>query len=126
LVKQLQSDPFPDQHADRDGLIQILVAERHFLRECDEIVITFAAGLGKRCRVSYHYSLEDPLVKVFAGQWVKKSLQRLGMDESAPLESRMVARQVRAAQEKFAARAGRHDADSAEAWLQSNGREEFV
>jgi preprotein translocase subunit SecA len=122
LVKQLQPDPFPDQHAERKGLIQILVAERHFLRECDEVIITFAAGLGKRCHVTYHCSLEDPLMKVFAGEWVKEVLQRLGMDESAPVESGMVARRVRGAQGKFAARAGRGcDADSAEEWLQSNG-----
>jgi len=61
-------------------------------------------------------------MKPFAGQWVKQTLQRLGMDESAPLESPMIARQVRAAQGKFAERAGRRfDADSAKAWLQSNG-----
>jgi preprotein translocase subunit SecA len=122
LVRQLQPEPFPDQDAAEDGLIQILVAERHFVRECDEAVMTFAEGLGKRCQVTYHYSLEDPLMKAFGGEWVKGVLQRLGMDESAPVESAMVARRVRRAQGKFAASAGRGcDADSAEEWLQSNG-----
>jgi preprotein translocase subunit SecA len=122
LVKQLQPDPFPDQPAEREGLIQILVAERHFLRECDDVIITFAEGLGKRCHATYHYSLEDPLMKVFAGEWVKEFLQRLGKDESAPVESAMVSRRVRAAQRKFAGRAERGcDAASAEEWLQSNG-----
>ena len=105
-------------------MIHILVAERHFLRECDEAIITFAEGLGKRCHVTYHCSLEDPLMKAFAGEWVKGVLQRLGMDESAPVESAMVARRVRGAQGKFAASAGWGcDADSAEEWLQSNGFE---
>jgi preprotein translocase subunit SecA len=45
-------------------------------------------------------------MKVFAGEWVKEVLQRLGMDESAPVESGMVARRVRGAQGKFAVRAG--------------------
>src|SRR5262245_61972968 len=45
LVKQLQTDPFPDPPAEREGLIQILVAERHFLRKCDERIIAFAEGL---------------------------------------------------------------------------------
>lgn len=122
LVKQLQPDPFPNQHGEREGLIRIAVAERHFLRECDEVIITFAEGLEKRCQVTYHCSLEDPLMKVFAGEWVKGVLQRLGMDESAPVESPMVARQVRVAQGKFTAQTGRSfDADSAEAWLRSNG-----
>ncbi len=118
LVKQLQPDPFPDQPAEREGLIQIVVAERHFLRECDEGIITFAEGLRKRSRVTYHYALDDPLTKVFAGEWVKGLLQRLGMDESAPVESRMIVRRVRAAQRKFATRAEQGcDADSAEEWL---------
>lgn len=122
LVKQLQPDPFTDQRAEGEGLIQILVAERHFLRECDEAVTTFAEGLGKRCRVTCHCSLEDPLMKVFAGAWVKDLLQRMGMDESVPVESGMVAGRVRAAQGKFAKRAGQGcDADSAEEWLQSAG-----
>jgi preprotein translocase subunit SecA len=115
-------DPRRTEHAEREGLIQILVAERHFLRECDEVIITFAEGLGKRCHVTYHCSLEDPLMKVFAGQWIKEVLQRLGTDESASVESRMVARRVRGAQGKFAAEARqRRDANSAEEWLQANG-----
>jgi preprotein translocase subunit SecA len=122
LVKQLHPDPFPDQHAEREGLIQILVAERHFLRECDEAIITFAEGLGKRCHVTYHCSLEDPLMKVFAGEWIKEVLQRLGADESLPVKNRMVARRVRAAQGKLAAQAGqRWHVDSAEEWLKSAG-----
>ncbi len=122
LVRQLQPEPSPDQGAAKEELIQILVAERHFLRECDDAVMTFAEGLGKRCQVTYHYSLEDPLMKAFAGDWVKSMLQGLGMNESAPLESAMVARRVRGAQGKFAASAGqRCDADSAEEWLRSNG-----
>ncbi len=122
LVKQLQPDPFPDQPAEREGLIEIVVAERHFLRKCDEVIIAFAEGLAKRCRVTYHCSLEDPLTKGFAGEWVKELLQRLGIDESAPIESAMVVRRVRWAQGKFAARGGQGcDADSTEAWLQANG-----
>jgi preprotein translocase subunit SecA len=122
LVRQLQPEPFPDQNAGEEGPIQILVAERHFLTECDEAVMRFAEGLGMRCQVTYHCSLEDPLIKALAGEWVKGVLQRLGMDESAPVESPMVARRVRGAQGKFATSAGQGcDADSAEEWLQSNG-----
>jgi preprotein translocase subunit SecA len=122
LVKQLQPDPFSDQHAERGGLIQILVVERHFLRECDNAVMTFAERLEKRCQVTYHCSLEDPLMEVFAGEWIKEVLQRQRMDEAAPVESAMVSRRVRGAQGKFAARAGRGcDAGSAEVWLRSNG-----
>ncbi len=127
LVKQLQSDPFPARAAEEEGLVGILVAERHFLRSCDEAVVSFAETLEKRCHVTYHCSLDDPLMKVFAGEWVKGFLQRLGMDESSPIESAMVARRVRDAQKKFAAGAeDRCDADSAENWLRSNGFGEYL
>ena len=122
LVKQLQPDPFPDPHVEEESLIQILVAERHFLRECDETVVAFAGGLEKRCHVTYHCSLEDPLLKALGGDWIKDVLRRLGMNESTPLESGMVARRMRGAQRKFGSRAGQGcDADSAEEWLRSNG-----
>src|SRR5262245_59330457 len=48
LVKQLQPDPFPDQSGEREGSIYFLIAERHFLRECDDVVISFAESFGIR------------------------------------------------------------------------------
>jgi preprotein translocase subunit SecA len=125
LVKQLQTDPFARQEVENEeGAIQILVAERHFLRKHDEEITDFARSLTRRSQITYHLSLEDPLMKIFAGEWVRGLLQRLGMDEGSPIESSMVARRIRDAQEKFARQAdhGSH-ASSAEEWLQSNGFE---
>jgi preprotein translocase subunit SecA len=122
LVKQLQSGPFADPEVEEAGLIQILVAERHFLRECDEAITDFAKSLTKRSQITFHLSLDDPLMKIFAGEWVRGVLQRLGMSESSPVESSLVTRRIRGAQKKFARQADSSpDARSAEEWLQSNG-----
>ena len=118
LVRQLQPDPYPGESASADGLLHVLVAERHFLREADDVVTAFAGGLAVRCHVTFHVSLEDPLMAAFEGDWLRSLLGRLGMDEDSPIESELVARRIRDVQAKFAVRASRDlNADSAEAWL---------
>jgi len=72
----------------------ILVAERHFLRAHDDHIAAFASGLARSCQLVFHLSLRDPLMRQFAGEWVEGMLVRLGMDESTPIESRMVAVQL--------------------------------
>ena len=41
---------------------------------------------------------EDDLMRIFAEEWVSTLLQRLGMEEGVPIESRMVTRRIEAAQ----------------------------
>src|SRR5262249_57749033 len=48
----------------------------------------------------FYLSLEDDLMRIFAGEWVAKVLTRLGMEEGQAIESRMVSRRVEAAQKK--------------------------
>ena len=120
LAAQLQPESFPDKEVEKDGMIQILVAERHFLRQHDDAIIDFANTLRKPCRVTFYLSLEDPLMKVFAGEWVKGVLERMGANESTLIESAMVARRIRQAQGKFAGRPEPRGAvHSAEDWLQA-------
>jgi preprotein translocase subunit SecA len=102
LVKQLRADSYPDRNVEEGGPIYILVAERHFIRKYDEVVSDFASTLNKRCQIAFYLSLDDPLLKHFAGEWVKEVLQRLGMNESDPVESPMLARRIAGAQKKFA------------------------
>src|SRR5205814_4101244 len=48
----------------------------------------------------FYRSLEDDLMRIFAGEWVKSILQRLGMEPGQAIESRMVSRRIEAAQKK--------------------------
>lgn len=60
-------------------------------------------------------------MKVFAGDWVKNVLNQLGMKEDEAIESQMVSRRIRKAQQKIEGRAkGTVDAESAAEWLDRN------
>jgi preprotein translocase subunit SecA len=120
-ARALVPDEFPAPLVDETRSVSILVAERHFLRSHDDRVVDFARGLGSRCRLSFHLSLEDPLMRIFAGEWVGQMLRNLGMTDSQPIESAMVNRRIKGAQAKFAKKVkDEQKADSAEQWLQSN------
>src|SRR5207245_10155094 len=44
-------------------------------------------------------SLEDDLMRIFAKEWVSTLLQRLGMEEGVPIESKLISRRIEKAQE---------------------------
>ncbi len=46
----------------------------------------------------FFLSLEDDLMRIFAREWVSTLLQRLGMEEGVPIESRMISNRIEAAQ----------------------------
>src|SRR6266699_3434010 len=48
----------------------------------------------------FFLSLEDDLMRIFAGEWAKNVLTRLGMQEGEAIESRMVSRRIEGAQKK--------------------------
>lgn len=99
----------------------VVAGERHPLPSHDDALQQFARNLTCPCRVVQHASLDDPLFKLFAGDWVEQVLRQLGMDENEPIESSMVTRRVRAAQQKIEDRAtSNHPAQSAEEWLERN------
>ena len=120
------ADAFAGRTASGIGLgenqtILISVAERHPLRSHDDAIADFARTLPCRCRLAFHVSLEDPLMQVFAGEWVQNILRQLGMSENEAIESRMVARRLRQAQKKIEGHVtGDLPADSAEQWLERN------
>jgi hypothetical protein len=121
LAESLPVAPPADSVDDGGPVLPVLIAERHFLRAADERILDFARGLGRRCRVRFHLSLQDPLLRIFAGEWVGGLLTQLGMTEDKPLESPMVARRLRAAQDLVARRAVTdRAAASAEEWLALN------
>ncbi len=120
LCRQLQPDPFPNPSLAQEPIL-ILVGERHFLRKHDDAVLAFAESLSRPCVVTFHLSLEDPLLRPIGGEWVQGVLLHLGATEQAPIESEMISRRIPDAQVRFARYAeDEKEADSAEEWLQLN------
>ncbi len=106
---------------DESHSILIVVGERHPRLSHDDALLAFARNLSCRCRFVQHASLEDPLLKVFIGERVHAMLRRLGMEEDEAIESRLVHRRLRSAQQRIEDQAtGDAPAVSAEEWMQKN------
>ena len=102
-------------------LVDVIVAERHPLLDCDDALVEFARQCGCRFRISHHVSLDDRLLREFAGDWVRNVLERLGMKEDEPIQSRMVSRRIRDAQAILTRTAIDNSVvESAEAWFERN------
>ncbi|MGE5057606.1 MAG: SEC-C metal-binding domain-containing protein, partial [Acidobacteriota bacterium] len=46
----------------------------------------------------FYLALEDDLMRIFAKEWVSNLLQRLGMEEGVPIESKLITRRIETAQ----------------------------
>ena len=82
------------------GGLQIIGTERHEARRIDLQLRGRCGRQGDPGSSRFFLSLEDDLMRIFAGEWVKNVLTRLGMQEGEAIESRMVTRRVEAAQKR--------------------------
>jgi len=82
------------------GGLQIIGTERHEARRIDLQLRGRCGRQGDPGSSRFFLSLEDDLLRIFAGEWVKNVLTRLGMQDGEAIESRMVTRRVEGAQKK--------------------------
>jgi len=95
---KVQTDAEHDEVVDLGGL-HILGTERHEARRIDNQLRGRAGRQGDPGSSRFYLSLEDDLMRIFAKEWVSKLLQRLGMEEGVPIESRLISRRIESAQE---------------------------
>jgi preprotein translocase subunit SecA len=86
------------------GGLHILGTERHESRRIDNQLRGRAGRQGDPGSSRFFLSLEDDLMRIFAGDRVAQIMDRLGMPEGEPIEHRMVTRSVERAQTKVEAR----------------------
>src|SRR5207247_1820011 len=82
------------------GGLHIIGTERHEARRIDNQLRGRAGRQGDPGSSRFYLSLQDDLMRIFAGEWVASVLTRLGMEEGEAIESRMVSRRIEAAQKK--------------------------
>ena len=82
-----------DEVIDLGGLF-ILGTERHEARRIDNQLRGRAGRQGDPGASRFYLSLEDDLMRIFAKEWVSNLLQRLGMEEGVPIESKMITRRI--------------------------------
>jgi preprotein translocase subunit SecA len=80
------------------GGLHILGTERHEARRIDNQLRGRAGRQGDPGSSRFYLSLEDDLMRIFAKAWVSTLLQKLGMEEGVPIESRLISRRIEAAQ----------------------------
>jgi preprotein translocase subunit SecA len=80
------------------GGLFILGTERHEARRIDNQLRGRAGRQGDPGASRFYLSLEDDLMRIFAKEWVSNLLQRLGMEEGVPIESKLITRRIEAAQ----------------------------
>ena len=80
------------------GGLHIVGTERHESRRVDNQLRGRAGRQGDPGASRFFLSLEDDLMRIFAREWVSTLLQRLGMEEGVPIESKMISRRIEAAQ----------------------------
>src|SRR5438445_7888369 len=80
------------------GGLHILGTERHEARRIDNQLRGRAGRQGDPGSSRFYLSLEDDLMRIFAREWVSRLLQRLGLEEGIPIESRLITRRIEAAQ----------------------------
>ena len=81
------------------GGLHIFGTERHESRRIDNQLRGRAGRQGDPGSSRFYLSLEDDLMRIFAKEWVSTLLQKLGMEEGVPIESRLISRRIEKAQE---------------------------
>jgi len=80
------------------GGLHILGTERHESRRIDNQLRGRAGRQGDPGSSRFYLALKDDLMRIFAKEWVSNLLQRLGMEEGVPIESKMITRRIETAQ----------------------------
>jgi preprotein translocase subunit SecA len=86
------------------GGLHIIGTERHESRRIDNQLRGRAGRQGDPGSSRFFLSLEDDLMRIFAGDKVKALMQRLGMEKGVAIESRMVSKRIEAAQKSVEGR----------------------
>jgi len=82
------------------GGLYVIGTERHESRRIDLQLRGRCGRQGDPGSSRFYLSLEDDLMRVFAGDFVKSVMQRLGMQEGEAIESTLVTRRIASAQKK--------------------------
>jgi len=86
------------------GGLHIVGTERHESRRIDNQLRGRAGRQGDPGSSRFFLSLEDDLMRIFAGDKVKALMQRLGMEQGVAIESKMVSKRIAAAQKSVEGR----------------------
>jgi preprotein translocase subunit SecA len=108
--KETQSQKLRDEwqslhdHVVGAGGLHIIGTERHESRRVDNQLRGRSGRQGDPGSSRFYLSLDDPLLRIFAGDRVRAVMERLKMPEGEPIEAGIVTRSIESAQRKVEAR----------------------
>lgn len=112
-VPKSEWDELTEQIAEREGMkkeaeevlklggLHVVGTERHDSRRIDLQLRGRAGRQGDAGSSRFFISLDDKLMRLFAGDFVKRIMQMAGLTEGEPIVSSMVTRRVEGAQKKI-------------------------
>ena len=86
------------------GGLHIIGSERHESRRIDNQLRGRSGRQGDPGSSRFYLSMEDQLLRIFAGDRVRAIMERLNLPEGEPIEAGMVTRSIESAQRKVEAR----------------------
>ena len=86
------------------GGLKIIGTERHESRRVDNQLRGRSGRQGDPGASRFYLSLDDPLLRIFAGDRVRAIMDRLKMPDGEPIEAGIVSRSIESAQRKVEAR----------------------
>ncbi|MCZ2103469.1 MAG: preprotein translocase subunit SecA [Burkholderiales bacterium] len=86
------------------GGLRIIATERHESRRIDNQLRGRSGRQGDPGSSRFYLSLDDPLMRIFAGDRVKSIMERLKMPDGEAIEAGMVSRSIESAQRKVESR----------------------
>jgi preprotein translocase subunit SecA len=108
--KQVQSQKLRDEwqslhdKVKAEGGLRIIATERHESRRIDNQLRGRSGRQGDPGSSRFYLSLDDSLMRIFAGDRVRAIMERLKMPDGEAIEAKMVTRSIEGAQRKVEAR----------------------
>ena len=88
------------EHVRAVGGLHVIGSERHDARRIDNQLRGRAGRQGDPGSSRFFLSLEDDLMRLFGGEQVNNLMQRLNVDDTLPLEARMVSNIIESSQQR--------------------------
>ena len=86
------------------GGLRVIGTERHESRRIDNQLRGRSGRQGDPGSSKFYVSIEDDLMRLFGGQQIDVIMERMGMDDSMPLEYGILSKQIENAQKRVEAR----------------------
>ncbi|MEI2416906.1 preprotein translocase subunit SecA [Orrella sp. JC864] len=104
-IEQVRAEWKPlNEQVKAAGGLRIIGTERHESRRIDNQLRGRAGRQGDPGSSRFYLSLEDSLMRIFAGDRVRAIMERLKLPEGEPIEAGMVSRSIETAQRKVEGR----------------------